>query len=219
MYVNWLTTIIASNMSILTTTQSAIAADMDSYAKVSWLTSSYLVSLAGTYQYLLLICPPFPQIAMSSCVPLAGRGSQIFPPRNCVFAGGIIISCGAIVTALAPNFPVFILGRVLTGIGAACIFPVSIVFVLELTSKKRRGLFIGLVNSGFTSGVALGAVVAGALAPWLGWVNLPFLNLGNEITDVFEEGCFLVTGSTGTHSRNLHIRYNSEKSQQEKSRR
>jgi len=81
------------------------------------------------------------------------------------------MACGALVTALSPGFPVFLVGRVITGIGAACIFPVSIVFVLELTSKKRRGLFIGLVNSGFTSGVAIGAVVAGALAPWLGWVS------------------------------------------------
>lgn len=48
---------------------------------------------------------------------------------------------------------------------------VSFILVLELTGKKRRGLFIGLVNAGFTTGVSFGAVVAGALLPVTGWVS------------------------------------------------
>jgi MFS family permease len=50
---------------------------------------------------------------------------------------------------------------------------ISFILVLELSGKKRRGLFIGLVNSGFTTGVSLGAVVAGALVTGMGWVNFP----------------------------------------------
>lgn len=49
---------------------------------------------------------------------------------------------------------------------------IAIILVLELSSKKKRGLFIGLVNTGFTSGVSLGAVIAGALLPMTGWVRL-----------------------------------------------
>lgn len=47
----------------------------------------------------------------------------------------------------------------------------SIILVIELTSKKRRGLMIGLMNSGYTSGVSLGAVIAGALVSHTGWVR------------------------------------------------
>lgn len=60
----------------------------------------------------------------------------------------------------------------ISGIGTAGILSISIIFVLELASKKRRGLFVGLVNAGYTTGVALGAVVAGALLPVTGWVSL-----------------------------------------------
>lgn len=49
----------------------------------------------------------------------------------------------------------------------------SIILVIELTSKKRRGLMIGLMNSGYTSGVSLGAVIAGALIDHTGWVRPP----------------------------------------------
>jgi predicted MFS family arabinose efflux permease len=45
----------------------------------------------------------------------------------------------------------------------------SIILVLELASKKRRGLCIGLINCGYTTGVASGAVLAGLITPTLGW--------------------------------------------------
>jgi len=61
------------------------------------------------------------------------------------------------------------------------------VLVLELANGKRRGLFIGLVNSGFTFGVSMGAVIAGALLPvtgWVSWLSLlfvyPFMVYGYE---------------------------------------
>lgn len=61
------------------------------------------------------------------------------------------------------------MGRVVSGIGAAGILTISIILVLEFSGKERRGLLVGLVNAGYTSGVALGAVVAGALLPITGW--------------------------------------------------
>jgi predicted MFS family arabinose efflux permease len=46
----------------------------------------------------------------------------------------------------------------------------SIILALDLSSPKRRGLCIGLINCGLTTGVATGAVLAGLLTPTLGWV-------------------------------------------------
>lgn len=46
---------------------------------------------------------------------------------------------------------------------------IAFILLLELSGKKRRGLYIGLVNTGFTSGISLGAVIAGALLPIKGW--------------------------------------------------
>lgn len=108
---------------------------------------------------------------MSSIAPLAGRLSQIFSARNCIFVSSIIFSIGGLVTSQAPSFGIFLVGRVIAGVGAAGILTISIILVLELTGKKTRGLFIGLVNTGYTSGVALGAVLAGALLPVTGWVS------------------------------------------------
>lgn len=48
---------------------------------------------------------------------------------------------------------------------------VPFILVLELVSKRKRGVFMGLINAGFTTGVSLGAVVYGALINKPGWVS------------------------------------------------
>ncbi|KAF2751402.1 MFS multidrug transporter-like protein [Sporormia fimetaria CBS 119925] len=143
----------AANFSILTTTQTAIAADLDAFEYVSWLTSSYL-------------------IAMSSLAPLMGRLSQVFSGRLCLFWSTVVISLGTLLTAMSDTFAMFIVGRVVTGVGAAGVMVVASIIVIQMASAKRRGLFLGFINSGITVGVSLGAVIAGALAPLIGWKPL-----------------------------------------------
>ena len=91
----------------------------------------------------------------------------------------MILSIGALVTSLAPTLAVFLLGRAITGVGSAGIFSVSTIFVLQLSSAKRRGLFVGLLNTALTIGVSFGAVIAGAMVKPLGWVMAPSSRLIN----------------------------------------
>ena len=106
---------------------------------------------------------------MSALSPLNGKLASVFSPRLCIFASCVILSIGVICSSLAVDFTSFIIGRVLTGVGASGIFTISIIIVLELTGSKRRGIAIGLLNSGYTVGVAVGATAAGALLPVIGW--------------------------------------------------
>ncbi|KAE9378132.1 MFS general substrate transporter [Stipitochalara longipes BDJ] len=140
----------ASNLSLVTTTQSKIAEDLDAFALASWFTSAYM-------------------IAMSSTTILAGRLAQIFSPRSCVLVSSIFFGVGGVVASQGKTMQVFLLGRIIQGIGGGSIMTVSLILVLELSAKKRRGLHIGLVNSVFTMGVSFGAVIAGALLPITGW--------------------------------------------------
>ena len=106
---------------------------------------------------------------MSSTSPLIGKLAQLFSPRLCLFVSTIILAVGVLVASAANGFPVFIVGRIITGVGAGGIFTISVIVVLELTGPKRRGIMIGLLNSGYTVGVALGATAAGALLSKVGW--------------------------------------------------
>ena len=95
--------------------------------------------------------------------------SKIFTPNIYITASCVIFTVGTVISAVATSLSIFLLGRASTGIGGAGIFSVTLVLVLEHVSEKRRGLFLGLINTGFTVGVALGAVIAGVLAPRAGW--------------------------------------------------
>lgn len=108
---------------------------------------------------------------MSSVVPFGGRLSQIFSPQIYLLFSSLVTAAGLLVTGLAKTLAVFLLGRVVTGCGSAGVMTASIMLVLDLASKKRRGLFIGMVNTGYTAGVASGAVLAGVLTPVYGWVG------------------------------------------------
>nr|XP_036589320.1 MFS multidrug transporter [Colletotrichum truncatum]KAF6801325.1 MFS multidrug transporter [Colletotrichum truncatum] len=140
----------ASNTSGMTMTQSVIAEELKAYEGAMWFTSSYLISMA-------------------SLAPLIGRLATIFPPRNLVMPLGGCFAVGGVITATAHSFWVLIFGRIVTGMGGAGIMTLSVILVLELVSKKRRGVFVGLVNAGFTIGLSFGAVVYGALLPVIGW--------------------------------------------------
>lgn len=90
----------ASNMSGITMVQSAIAEELDAHELVMWLSSAYLITIA-------------------SGAPLAGRLASIFSPGFMVVSAGSFFALGAVVTSQARSFAVFILGRVITGVGGS----------------------------------------------------------------------------------------------------
>jgi MFS family permease len=156
------------NISLLTTTQSAVAEALDAFDLTTWFTSSYLITSA----------------AMS---PLAGKLLVIFSPRIGLLVAAVLMALGSGLASIAPTFAAFIMARVVTGIGSAGIITGAIVAVLELSGPKHKGLGIGLINSGFTIGVSVGAVVAGAIVEALGWralfwLQVPILLVGGILT-------------------------------------
>ncbi|OJJ44437.1 hypothetical protein ASPZODRAFT_2112608 [Penicilliopsis zonata CBS 506.65] len=139
-----------TNVSMMTTTQSLIAADLDAFDKTTWFTSAYL-------------------IPMSSASPLSGRLSHIFTPRVYLIASCALMSLGLFVTASAHSLAVFLTGRAIAGCAAGGLMGTSTILILELASTRRRGLCLGMLNAGYTTGIASGAIVAGLVAPKYGW--------------------------------------------------
>ncbi|EFX03213.1 major facilitator superfamily transporter multidrug resistance [Grosmannia clavigera kw1407] len=143
----------ASNTSGMTMAQSAIADDLDAYEHAMWFSSAYLISVA-------------------SFAPLVGRLATIFPAGHLLLGAGICFAAGALITAYANSLSVFLLGRVIIGIGGAGVMTLSLILVLQLADRRRRGLFVGMVNAAFTVGLSAGAIVYGALLPIMSWRTL-----------------------------------------------
>ncbi len=86
-------------------------------------------------------------------------------------------TCGLFITSQANSLASFLVGRAVTGMGSAAVTPVAFILVTELTSQRRRGLFFGCINTGYTAGVACGAIIAGALEPLVGWRAIFWLQI------------------------------------------
>lgn len=89
-----------------------------------------------------------------------------------MFFSTMLICLGSIITSTAWTFEHFITGRIITGAGGGGIFIVASIMAIQMTSPQRRGLYMGLANTAMTVGVSLGAVIAGALEPRIGWVRI-----------------------------------------------
>lgn len=139
-------------MSGITVIQGSIAADLDAYEGTLWFTSGYLIT-------------------MSSLAPLMGKFAAIFSPRRLILPVTFFVALGSVLCARADSFEAFVLGRIVMGVGGAGIMTLSIILVLDLTSEKRRGLVLGIVNAAISISVALGGVVYGSLLSVIGWVG------------------------------------------------
>ncbi|MEM2899423.1 MAG: MFS transporter, partial [Thermoplasmata archaeon] len=73
-------------------------------------------------------------------------------------------SIGAIICAFSNNFEFFLAGRLVQGIGFAFVNPVITAILGDIVPTKSRGSAMGFLGASTTAGIALGPLVAGAVA-------------------------------------------------------
>ncbi len=84
-------------------------------------------------------------------------------------AGAVTLSGGSILCASAPSFYVILLGRLLTGVGAAIILVTNLVWISQLSTDERRGRDLGIYQALFQAGASISPIAGGVLADWFSW--------------------------------------------------
>jgi len=69
----------------------------------------------------------------------------------------------------APNFTVFLVLRILFGIGMGGEWGLGASLAMESAPQKKRGLISGILQSGYSSGYLLAAIATRTILPSLGW--------------------------------------------------
>ncbi|MDN6551445.1 MAG: MFS transporter [Corynebacterium flavescens] len=112
----------------------------------------------------------------------------------------VIDLCGLILTALAPNFALLLLFRILTGIGVGGVLVCVTVLVSEFSNLRFRGLAMALYTGGYGFGAMFCGFVAARLGPVYGWqaifwagAALTVVGLGLTIFFVPESAEFLAS--------------------------
>ena len=112
----------------------------------------------------------FYTLVMASLMITGGKLGQILGRKRAFAAGCIIYGCGSLITALAPNLAVLMLGwSVLEGAGAALIMPAIVALVASNFAQPERPRAYGLVASAGAIAVAAGPLIGGLLTTYLSW--------------------------------------------------
>jgi MFS family permease len=124
-------------------------------------------------------------LSIGALMVTAGRLADIFGRRLVIVIGLAIFGVVSIVCGSAPDEWFLIVARVVHGVGAAFIFPVSIAVVSSTFTGARQARAIGVVLGVSAIGQALGPFVGGTFAEYLDWRGVFFINVPFCIAAIF----------------------------------
>ncbi len=112
----------------------------------------------------------FYTLVMASLMITGGKLGQILGRKRAFAIGCVIYGCGSLITALAGNLAVLMLGwSVLEGVGAALIMPAVVALVASNFGRDQRPRAYGLVASAGAIAVAAGPLIGGLFTTYLSW--------------------------------------------------
>jgi MFS transporter, SHS family, lactate transporter len=100
---------------------------------------------------------------------LFGLLADRYGRRGPLMANVIFFSVVELLCGFAPNYQVFLILRLLYGIGMGGEWGVGASLAMESAPKRLRGLLSGALQSGYSMGYLLAAVAARVVLPTLGW--------------------------------------------------
>src|SRR5262249_59266467 len=117
-------------------------------------------------------------IAFATGIITAAAAGDRFGRRRVFNVGLTLFTAASAACALAPNAPELIAARIVQGLGAAIILPLSLTILTTAFPVERRGMILGIHGGLAGLGVALGPVVGGGGRQgddlrWVFWVHLP----------------------------------------------
>lgn len=143
---------------------------------ISWVSTAYLIAFSA-----LLI--NFSKIA------------DIFGRKKLFLIGLLLFGVSSACCGLAPTLPLLILCRIIQGIGAAILTPLSIPLGIELYGKESLGKLSVIVGLTISISAASGPVIGGILNEFFSYraifyVNVPFIILAFVLAWLYVKECY-----------------------------
>ncbi|MCU7726039.1 MFS transporter [Actinoplanes sp. KI2] len=137
-------------------------------------------------------------LVMAMFMVTGGKVGSMLGRRRAFAIGCVIYGAGSLVTALAPNLPVLLLGwSLLEGIGATLILPAIVALVAGNFPPRGRPRAYGLVMAAGAIAVAVGPLIGGFATTYFSWrwvfagevvIVLGILALARKVQDAPAEG-------------------------------
>ena len=117
-------------------------------------------------------------LAYAASITTAAALGDRYGRRRLFALGLLVFAAASAACALSPSSAVLIGARVVQGIGAGVIMPLSLTILTSTFPPERRGAIVGIWGAIGGIAVALGSLVGGAITQglnwhWIFWVNVP----------------------------------------------
>ena len=148
------------DQTIVATSLSTMAQDLNGWSLMSWVVSAYLVASTVT-------------------TPIYGRLSDLYGRRPILLVSIALFAVASVFCALSQTMLQLIGARILQGIGGGGLRSVSQAAVADVIPPRERGKYQGYFSSVMAISNLLGPVLGGFFADylswhWIFWINLPF---------------------------------------------
>jgi MFS family permease len=148
---------------VLATAMPVIVTEIGGGYLYSWIFSSYMLASLLT-------------------IPIFSKMADLYGRKKFYLIGMSIFAVGTLYGGLAPTMEHLIVARVLQGLGAGMMIPVSIALISDLFPAEKRGRMIGMFSFMQLLANLISPILGSIITKQLGWHWIFFFTLGMVLT-------------------------------------
>jgi MFS family permease len=130
-------------------------------------------------------------IGLGAFLLTAGRIADDFGRRRTFVAGSLVLAVGSVVAATTPDVEVFVLARIIEGVGGAAVVAAGLgMLAVAFPNPLERARATGLWGASVGAGIAVGPIVSTWLGRWHSWRDVyAVVAIGAVLLAMTARGC------------------------------
>src|SRR5690606_34982344 len=148
----------AIEATIVSTAMPSIVSELGGFESLAWVFSIFLLMQAVT-------------------IPIYGKLSDLYGRKPIFTIGMIILLLGSILCGFAGSMIELIVYRLIQGLGAGAVQPLTMTIVSDIYSLEERGKIQGYLSSVWAVSSITGPALGGFFVEYLSWVWVFWINV------------------------------------------
>jgi EmrB/QacA subfamily drug resistance transporter len=157
---------------IVATAMPSIVGQLGGFTYYSWVFSAFL-------------------LAQSTTTVIYGKLSDLFGRKPTLIVGIVLLLLGSLLCGFARSMTSLVAFRLLQGLGAGAIYPITVTVIGDLYKLEERGRAQGMMASVWAISGVLGPLAGGLIVDHLSWAWIFWLNLPIGVVTIIGLATFL----------------------------